>query len=258
MQIQLKPERNRRVIQFNIKPIQLQCLSNGGAVCSGGSNISNRAITFRFENSNFINWGRITMKYQLESSACFEDRLFIQFHFGVKFRSNAPFQQETTSSNLKLALKYHILYRNNPNPWERAQQHVNMSHPLATHDLICVFSKAYVSWPKDKISLLLIDFFCHLSLVKEGLTKILWGQTSVHIGAHWWILVHIGETGPDKDMRTNLCAYWPDLTFLCTAATFVQQQVVRNWFHFRKLLFNCSQAAAPSLDLAKCLWRRGL
>ena len=113
------------------------------------------------------------MKYQLESSACFEDRLFIQVHFGVKFRSNAPFQQETTSSNLKLALKYHILYRNNPNPWERAQQHVNMSHPLATHDLICVFSKAYVSWPKDKISLLLIDFFCHLSLVKEGLTKIL-------------------------------------------------------------------------------------
>ena len=53
---------------------------------------------------------------------------------------------------------------------------------VATHDLIVMFSKANVSWPKDKMSLLLIDFV--LSLVT-------------------------GERGPDKDiMRTNLCAYW--------------------------------------------------
>ena len=71
---------------------------------------------------------------------------------------------------------------------------------VATHDLIFMLSKANDSWPKDKMSLLLIDLFCHFS----------------------------GERGPDKDMRTSLCAYWPDLTFLCTAATFVQQQVVRN------------------------------
>ena len=79
------------------------------------------------------------MKYQLESSACFEDRLFIQFHFGVKFRSNAPFQQETTSSNLKLALKYHILYQNNPTSWERAQKHFSIYRPLSLGQLMIQF-----------------------------------------------------------------------------------------------------------------------
>ena len=84
----------------------------------------------------------------------------------------------------------------------------------ATHDLSVMFSKANVSWPKDKMSRLLIDFCCHFAA---------------------------GETGLGKDiMRTNLCAYfllptfisviayWSDLTVLCTAATFVQQQVVWN------------------------------
>ena len=95
---------------------------------------------------------------------------------------------------------------------------------VATHDLIFMLSKANDSWPKDKMSLLLIDLFCHFS-GERGPDKDM--RTS--LCAYWCILVHIGETGPDKDiMRTNLCAYWADLTFLCTAATFVQQQVVRN------------------------------
>ena len=46
--------------------------------------------------------------------SCFEDRLFYPISIWSKISEGRrrPFQQQTTSSNFKLALKYHILYKN--------------------------------------------------------------------------------------------------------------------------------------------------
>ena len=135
MQIQLKPERNCLVIQFNSNPPDPASFHQ----CSLQwrlKYIKRFCLELEFQFSVHK-----LRAYNNEISVVLKTDFFIQFHFGVKFqiRSNAPFQQQTTSSNLKLALKYHILYQNNPTSWERAQKHFSIYRPLSLGQLMIQF-----------------------------------------------------------------------------------------------------------------------
>ena len=60
------------------------------------------------------------------------------------------------------------------------------------------------------------------------------------------------QTGHDKHMRTKLFAYWPDLTFLCTA-NFCSVEEMRGCSElipFQKLLLTCSHLLLHKLPQA--------